>query len=767
MIDSPTERDWTRSLNPAQREAVEHVHGPLLVLAGAGSGKTRVLTTRIASLIDRHGVPPERIFAVTFTNKAAGEMKHRIGQLLDRDPSGLWIGTFHSLSARLLRREAGFLGFTPRFTIYDEDDRLSLIRRIMEQRNHPPKTFTPRAVQSIISGAKNRMVAPAALAASSPFDRLIQVSADVYGALGPALRAANAMDFDDLLLHPLTLFREHPDRLALYRERFQFILVDEFQDTNRAQYELIRLLGTHGNVCAVGDDDQSIYGWRGADVRNMREFQEDFPGTKLVRLEENYRSTQIVLVAANGVIAENSGRIGKTLRTRRKGGEPVTVLAAADERDEAEWIAKELERRSAAGDWGYRDAAVLYRTNAQSRAFEEAFRRAGIPYRLVGATSFYDRREVKDLLAYLRLVANAADDEAFLRAIGIPRRGVGDASLSVLETQALAWGKPLLETARVGSAIQELRPNVREAFQNFAAFIDRFTESARHLPPADVLEQIIRAIDYESVLQAEGPEGAERWENVRELVASAANWSEVVVPEEDDDGTPLERFLAEAALLSSHDTIEGADDGVTMMTLHTAKGLEWPVVVLAGLEDGLFPLARAAEQPDGIEEERRLCYVGLTRAKDKLYVTWARARRRGGELRPGAPSRFLRAIPPEAIDEQRTTSLWAPSFGGGWSEGRRGARSPGRFGSRAAASSGPFPAADRAAPVPAEEASQDTPRFVKGERVRHRRFGGGTIQGLTGAGRDLKVSVAFDDAEVGVKQLLVAYAGLEREWESA
>ncbi len=764
MIDSPAEHDWTRSLNPAQREAVEHVHGPLLVLAGAGSGKTRVLTTRIASLIDRHGVPPERIFAVTFTNKAAGEMKHRIGQLLNRDPSGLWIGTFHSLSARLLRREAGFLGFTSRFTIYDEDDRLSLIRRIMDQRNHSTKTFTPRAIQSIISSAKNRMVSPAQLAASSPFDRLIQVSADVFGAMGPALRAANAMDFDDLLLHPLTLFREHPDRLALYRERFQFVLVDEFQDTNRAQYELVRLLGAHTNVCAVGDDDQSIYGWRGADVRNMRDFQEDFPGTKLVRLEENYRSTQIVLDAANGVIAENSGRIGKTLRTRRQGGEPVTVLAAADERDEAEWVARELERRGAAGDHGYRDAAVLYRTNAQSRAFEEAFRRAGIPYRLVGATSFYDRREVKDLLAYLRLIANPADDEAFIRAIGIPRRGIGETSLSVLGTQALAWGKPLLETARLASTVQDLRPNVREAFHNYAGFIDRFVEDARHLPPADVLEQIIRAIDYEGVLQAEGPEGADRWENVRELVASAANWSEVVVPEEDDDGTPLERFLAEAALLSSHDTSEGADDGVTMMTLHTAKGLEWPVVVLAGLEDGLFPLARAAEQPEGIEEERRLCYVGLTRAKDKLYVTWARARRRGGELRPGAPSRFLRAIPAAVIDEQRTTSLWAPGWGAGWSEGRRGG-SFGRFGSRDAAKAGA--GASRPAAAPPEEASQDTPRFVKGERVRHRRFGSGTIQGLSGAGRDLKVAVAFDDEEVGVKNLLVAYAGLEREWESA
>ena len=318
MIDPP---DLGHALNPAQQEAVDHVHGPMLVLAGAGSGKTRVLTTRIASLIDRHGVPPDRIFAVTFTNKAAGEMKHRIGRLLDRDPSGLWIGTFHSLSARLLRREAPLLGFGRQFTIYDEDDRLSLIKRLMEQRGHSVKLFPPRAVQAVISSAKNRMVPPAELAGgASQFDRLAQVAADVYAALGPALKAANAMDFDDLLLHPLTLFREHPDRLRAYQERFSFILVDEFQDTNRAQYELIRLLGAHGNVCAVGDDDQSIYGWRGADVRNMQDFLKDFPGARLVRLEENYRSTQVVLDAANGVIAENSGRIGKTLRTRRRGG---------------------------------------------------------------------------------------------------------------------------------------------------------------------------------------------------------------------------------------------------------------------------------------------------------------------------------------------------------------------------------------------------------------------------------------------------------------
>ena len=749
------------ALNPPQREAVEHVLGPLLVLAGAGSGKTRVLTMRIAALIDRHSVPPERIFAVTFTNKAAGEMKHRIGQLLQRDPSGLWIGTFHSLSARLLRREAELLGFTRQFTIYDEDDRISLIRRLMDQQGHSTKLFPPRGVQSVISAAKNRMISPAELAASASFDRLTRVAAEVYTALGPALKAANAMDFDDLLLHPLTLFREHPERLRAYQSRFSFILVDEFQDTNRAQYQLVRLLGAHGNVFAVGDDDQSIYGWRGADVRNMQDFLKDFPAAKLIRLEENYRSTQIVLDAANGVIAENSGRIGKTLTTRRRGGESVTLVAAADERDEAEWVVRELQKRSAASDWSYSEMAVLYRTNSQSRALEEAFRRAGVPYRLIGAISFYERREVKDLLAYLRLVANPADNEAFLRAVGIPRRGLGETSLATLDRTASQWGKPLLETARIADRIPDLRPNVREAFRNFAALIDGAAR-LQHLPPADLLEHIIRGIDYEAVLHAEGPEGEDRWENVRELVASAANWSEEVPPSDDESGSQLERFLAEAALLSSADTAIGDEQGVTLMTLHTAKGLEWPLVVMTGMEHGLFPLARAEEQPAGLEEERRLCYVGLTRAKDKLYLTWARARRRGGELRAGIASRFLKAIPPGIVEERRTTSLWAPDWGR--SGGRTDGRSDRSSWRESAVAYGP---PVRQSDGPPEEASQDSPRYVKGERVRHRRFGSGTIQGLTGTGRDLKVSVAFDDEEVGVKQLLVAYAGLEREWESA
>jgi DNA helicase-2/ATP-dependent DNA helicase PcrA len=749
------------SLNPAQRQAVEHVHGPLLVVAGAGSGKTRVLTMRIARLIEEVGVPPSRILAVTFTNKAAGEMKERVGRLLGQDPSGLWIGTFHSLCARLLRREAEALGFTRQFTIYDQDDQLNLVKRLLDQRSHSSKLFPPRLIQAIISAAKNRMTTPAALAENAGFDRVTQVAAEIYAALGPALKAANAMDFDDLLLHPLTLFRERPDRLDYYADRFAFVLVDEFQDTNGAQYQLVRKLGRQGNVTAVGDDDQSIYGWRGADVKNMLDFQRDFPGTLVVRLEENYRSTRLVLDAANAVIKENTSRLGKTLRTRRPGGELLTLLAAADERDEAEWIVRELASRSAKGDWALVEMAILYRTNSQSRALEEACRRAGVPYRIIGAISFYDRREVKDLLAYLRLVTNPADDEAFLRAITVPKRGIGESSLAIVTEQAARWQQSLLATARAADRVPELRPNVREALRKFAQLVDGLRERTSSWPPAQVLEQLLQELDYETVLLAEGPEGADRWENVRELVASAAEWSEVVAPEADDATSPLERFLAEAALLSANDSISGQKEGITLMTLHTAKGLEWPVVVLAGMEDGLFPLARAEEQEGGIEEERRLCYVGLTRAKDKLYLTWARARRRGGELKPGRGSRFLKALPPELVEEKRTSSLWAPSWGGS---------AAGRYGGSGRVSSSwldqDYEQPSRRSAEPSE-ASQDAPRYVRGERVRHRRFGSGTIQGLVGTGRDLKVSVAFDDEEVGVKQLLVAYAGLERDWESA
>jgi DNA helicase-2/ATP-dependent DNA helicase PcrA len=765
--------DLLRGLNSAQREAAEHVHGPILVIAGAGSGKTRVLTARIAHLIEAHGVPPERIFAVTFTNKAAGEMKHRIGDLLARDPGGLWIGTFHSLSARLLRREAERLGFSRQFTIYDEDDRLSLIRRIMEERDHPVKLFPPKLIQNMISSAKNRMQTAEALAAGAPHDPAVRVAADVYTAMQRALLAANAMDFDDLMLHPLALFRQHADVLERWRRRFDFLLVDEFQDTNRAQYELIKFLGRgHNNVFGVGDEDQSIYGWRGADLRNLRDLQQDFGEAKLVKLEENYRSTRPIVDAANAVITNNSSRISKTLRTHRPGGESIIVLAAADERDEAEWIAREVARRCADGA-AHAECAILYRTNAQSRALEEAMRRAGVPYQLVGAISFYDRREVKDILAYLRLIANPNDDEAFLRAIAVPRRGVGDTAIANLAEQARAWNLPLLAAAERAETVAAIRPNLKAGFRSFADLINGLRLRVGESAPVAVMEEIVQAIQYETVLAAEGIEGIERWENVRELIAAAAEWSEVV--DEEEQGTPLQRFLTEAALLSAIDTTEGEPDGVTLMTLHTAKGLEWPIVVISGMEEGLFPSSRALEAADGLEEERRLCYVGITRAKDTLILTWARARRRGGQLLPGIPSRFLRELPPQLVDERCTS--FAVGNVGAWNgprswAGGRDSSGPGR--SRAIP---PY----RTVPPPRERdgvfvvqlaidavtESQDLPRFVKGERVRHRRFGSGAILGLSGIGKDLKVSVAFDDPEVGTKQLLVAFAGLEREWESA
>ena len=753
----------TLALNPQQDAAVRHPGGPLLVLAGAGSGKTRVLTARIAHLIRERGVAPSRIFAVTFTNKAAGEMRARVAALLGADPRGLWIGTFHALSARLLRREATLLGFGPNFTIYDQDDSESFIKRLLEQRGHSPKANPPRAIHAIISGAKNRMLLPEELGASadSPLER---VAAEIYAGLGPALRQANAMDFDDLLLLPLTLFAEHPERLEYWQRRFDHVLVDEFQDTNAAQYRLVKLLASeHRNLCVVGDDDQAIYGWRGADVRHMLSFQQDFPGATLIKLEQNYRSTQVILDAANGVIAENARRLGKTLFTVTQGGEPVTLLTAADERDEAEWLAGELGRRAADGDVAYEGMAVLYRTNAQSRPLEEAFRFRGIPYRLVGALSFYERREVKDVLAYLRLIANPADDEAFARIVNVPRRGIGDASFTQLVRAATQWGKPLLDAARAAERIPDLRPNVRAAFAGVAGLIDELRARLAAADPATALEQTVAAAGYAQYLADEGAEGVERIENVQELIAGAAGWAETAEEEDDEAGDEagaegrgggaslIERYLTQAALVTSADQGTGDATGVTLMTVHMAKGLEWPVVALAGLEDGLFPLARSAGEPGGLEEERRLCYVGLTRAREKLYLSWARTRYRTGRLELSEPSRFLEALPAGALEERSTTPLWDRSA----RAGRGGARS-GR--------------PPRAAPAELDwevEASQDTPHYAAGERVRHRKFGGGVVRAVSGSGRELKVTVEFDDPEIGTKQLLVAYAGLEREWESA
>ena len=745
----------TLALNPAQRRAVEHGNGPLLVLAGAGSGKTRVLTARIAHLIQARGVRADRIFAVTFTNKAAGEMRERIAALLGADPRGLWIGTFHSLSARLLRREVPLLGFAPNFTIYDAEDSQALLKQMLERREMSPKAYPPRALHSLISGAKNRMIDPAEFThlADSP---LARVAADCYIELGDALQRANALDFDDLLLFPLRLFREHPDRLAWWQRRFDHVLVDEFQDTNAAQYRLVRELAhVHGNLCVVGDDDQAIYGWRGADVRHMLAFQSDFPGTALIKLEQNYRSTQNILDAANGVIAENHDRLGKTLFTAVPGGAKVVRLAAADERDEAEWLATELARLAAEHDLSYESMAVLYRTNSQSRPIEEALRMRGVPYRLVGAVSFYERREVKDLLAYLRLLANPADDQAFVRVVNVPRRGIGDVSVGVLQDAARRWKVPLLEAARRGNGVEGIRPGLRDGFRTFASLIDRLRSAVGQGDPATALEMIVATTDYEAWLHEEGVEGVERLDNVRELIAGAAAWAEIAeAGTTAEDGSMIERYLTQSALVTPTDEFGGARaSGITLLTVHMAKGLEWPVVALAGLEDGLFPLARTTGEPGGLEEERRLCYVGLTRARERLYLSWARTRYRNGRLELAESSRFLDALPPDVVEDRSTTPSWSrvathggrtASAGGGRERWRR---------------------VEEPEPVFEDDASQDAPRYVRGERVRHRKFGGGVVREVSGVGRSLKVTVEFDDSDIGTKLLIVAFAGLERDWD--
>jgi len=743
----------TLELNPAQRRAVEQDAGPLLVLAGAGSGKTRVLTARIAYLIQARGVRADRIFAVTFTNKAAGEMRERVAALLGADPRGLWIGTFHSLSARLLRREVPLLGFAPNFTIYDEEDSQALLKQMLERREMSPKAYPPRALHNLISGAKNRMIEPDEFThlADSP---LARVAADCYIELGDALQRANALDFDDLLLFPLRLFREHPDRLAWWQRRFDHVLVDEFQDTNAAQYRLVRELAQrHGNLCVVGDDDQAIYGWRGADVRHMLAFQGDFPTSTVVKLEQNYRSTQHILDAANGVIAENHDRLGKTLFTAVPGGAKVVRLAAADERDEAEWLATELSGLAVQHDLSYESMAVLYRTNSQSRPIEEALRMRGVPYRLVGAVSFYERREVKDLLAYLRLLANPADDQAFVRVVNVPRRGIGDVSVAVLQEAAHRWKVPLLEAARRGNGIEGIRPGLRDAFRTFASLIDRLRAAAGAGDPATALELIVATTEYEAWLHEEGVEGVERLDNVRELIAGAASWAEVA-----EEGTMIERYLAQSALVTPTDEFGGTKaTGITLLTVHMAKGLEWPVVAMAGLEDGLFPLARTAGEPGGLEEERRLCYVGLTRARERLYLSWARTRYRNGRLELAEPSRFLEALPPAVVEDRSTSPGWGRAA---WFGGRASGAGAGGGEGRPR-----WRRVEEPEPVFEDDDSQDVPRYVRGERVRHRKFGGGVVRDVSGLGRTLKVTVEFDDSDVGTKMLLVAFAALERDWE--
>ena len=784
----------TRGLNPGQREAVFHEDGPALVLAGAGSGKTRVLTTRIARLIGDRGVAPHEILSVTFTNKAAGEMRARIAKFLGHEPKGMWCGTFHALGARMLRGVAPSVGRQPNFTIYDEDDTIGAVKRVMERRKLSPAQFAPKAILSAISSAKNALVSPSEYARTAR-DTFTTAVAGVYTDLEYALQQANAVTFDDLLVLPVRALEQDEALRAHYQRRFKYVLVDEYQDTNAAQFRFVQLMGGgYRNVMVVGDDDQSIYGWRGADIRNILDFERAFPGARIVRLEENYRSTPNILALANAVIAENTERRGKTLRATRPAGETVTLVETLDERDEADFIADTITARMSRSDLARRDCAVLYRTNAQSRALEDAFRRRNIPYRLVGAVRFYDRREIRDIMAYLKLVANPADDEAFRRAVNVPKRGLGEATIMLLVERAQREGVPLLTIASRADIVAELRPAARTALTDFVSLVQRLRTAALDSAVDELLRDLAASIKYADHLRAEGPEGQERIENVRELIAGAA---EVVADEGGEVGlTPLDHFLQSSTLVAGIDKLDPNADAVTCMTMHNAKGLEFPLVFVSGLEDGLFPLARAAEDPSQLEEERRLFYVGITRAETKLYLTCAEQRRRNGEMMVSMPSRFLKQVTISLAERQKSARAKSEGRGGfaslvGGQSGREsddswgrssysagaggGAkRSGGQYGSASygagstsfAKSAGAYSApARRDRPFAPEDESQDAPMFAVGEKVRHAKFGSGTIAELTGSGRDLKVRIDFEDEEIGRKTLVLAQAKLERGWE--
>jgi DNA helicase II / ATP-dependent DNA helicase PcrA len=780
-------------LNPQQEQAAAHLEGPALVLAGAGSGKTRVLTTRIARLVRDHGVPSHRILSVTFTNKAAGEMRARVQRLLGDDPRGMWLGTFHALGARFLRRHASLLGWDAQFTIFDSEQSLREIKRIQDAQGVDPARWKPQALRSAISEAKNQLIGPEAFVTryGDGFDLFMRMVARVYPAYQRALRDQNAFDFDDLLVAPVRLLEGDAGVLRTYQERFAFILVDEYQDTNHAQFRLLQLLASHHrNLMVVGDEDQAIYGWRGADIRNILDFESTFPGARVIRLEQNYRSTANILAAANQVIRKNTERKEKTLRTDREEGDLLQVVETADERDEALWIAEEIRTRARDSGLAYEDVAVLYRTNAQSRALEDAFRRFDLPYQIVGGVRFYERREIQDILAYLRLISNPRDTAAFQRVVNVPRRGIGKTS----QDRFLQWASEnemsAMEALHHLDRIPELPAGARKALSAFAELIQGFAEQARHVSVGVLLEGLLDRLDYESHLRAEGPEGEDRINNVRELLAGALEFDGERLGDWDDEPIPeglsdLDLFLQRTALTTD---LDQASEGpaVLLMTLHNAKGLEFPVVFLAGLEEGLFPLGRSYDDPSQLEEERRLFYVGLTRAEDRLFLSWARTRRRAGEFMVGMLSSFVRDVDTALLTVRRSPRVERESVGFGASTGfglsaggsgrdrsrpgsASGRSSGGRASDtgRAATDSGQNSRSSRSSWVPSDLEdsgfNQDQPRLVPGERVAHASFGSGTVTQVSGFGQDLKVTVQFDD--IGEKRLLARYARLERALE--
>jgi DNA helicase-2/ATP-dependent DNA helicase PcrA len=722
--------DILAELNPAQRQAVEAIEGPVLILAGPGSGKTKVITHRVAYLIKVCGVSPYRIMAVTFTNKAAREMVERLKRLIgERMVGSLTIGTFHAICARILRRDGKPIGVDPRFVIYDDEDQLSLLKRVIQEVGLDPKQYAPRAISSAISAAKSTMIAPADYAkrTRSYFEEVV---GRVYERYQELLSESNALDFDDLLMKTVRLFRESPETLAKYQSRYLHLLVDEFQDTNLVQYELIRQLGgERHNICVVGDPDQSIYSWRFADLRNILSFEKDYPEAKVVLLEQNYRSTQLILETASCVISANQQRKPKKLWTENEPGELTNVVETYTEQEEAQFVVSEVERLVEGGKAKPGDCAVMYRTNAQSRALEEAFIRYGTPYRLVAGTRFYERREVKDIIAYLRVIQNPRDSVSLLRIINVPQRAIGQQSQSQLSGWAKSQGITIYEALKLIAGAKDgeypFSPRTAKVLTGFLELIEELITGSKELDLVGLFDLVVKKTGYEEYLLAD-KDGEERWENVLELRTVASEYRHL------KPGEGLTAFLEGVALVSDVDSLDETVDAVTLVTLHQAKGLEFPVVFIVGVEEGILPHFKSLTDPEQMEEERRLCYVGITRAKQRVYLVYAFRRSLMGSQMVSTPSRFLGDIPQRLVAKgdlwQREESQVMPSLYS-WNK--------------------------KASP------RTDSLDFKPGDRVRHAQFGSGVVVNCKAVSGDKEVLVAFTGG-VGVKKLLLSFANLEK-----
>ncbi len=761
------------ALNEPQRQAVMATDGPLLILAGAGSGKTRVLTHRTAYLIEECGVNPYNIMAITFTNKAAGEMRERIDQMVGYGSESIWVCTFHSTCVRILRRYIDRLGFGTNFTIYDSDDQKTLMKDICKRLEIDTKMYKEKMFLSAISSAKDELIDPIEFETRAAGDYVKRKQAQVYREYQQALKQNNALDFDDLIMKTVELFKLDKEVLASYQDRFRYIMVDEYQDTNTAQFELIRLLALkYQNLCVVGDDDQSIYKFRGANIYNILNFEHHFPDATVIKLEQNYRSTQNILDAANAVIANNQGRKEKRLWTDNGAGDKITFEQLDTAAEEADFVARDIARRVRKGEYQYKDCAILYRTNAQSRLFEERFITANIPYKIFGGVNFYARKEVKDLLAYLKTIDNGQDDLAVRRIINIPKRGIGAASINKValyaQEQEISFYDALCVAEQVpglGKAAAKIRP--------FVLFIQSMKAKAKLLSVTDLLQEVIETTGYVRELEAEGTDEAEaRIENIDELISKAVDYAE------GEEAPTLNGFLENVALVADIDSFDENSDYVVLMTLHSAKGLEFPNVYLAGLEDGLFPSYMSITSDNSqaeIEEERRLAYVGITRAKKNLTITSARVRMVRGQTQYGKVSRFVREIPPEllsreiyepkpkeesieqsAFQKARKAFRTVPSYGGSGYGKEVGEG----YGSTFHSSKATKPVYTKVENQRDFGSAGGTLSYQVGDRVRHIKFGDGEVMAIVSGGRDYEVTVDFD--KVGTKKMFASFAKLKK-----